>query len=271
MRELHQEGSNDMRSTLLSISGSHRAIHVLVNLSHWSHEINRPSSFVYLLRVKDLGGAVMAHQITVRIVHSSPVIREGISDLLNRQPDVCVAGTFGGAREILHHPPERDHVLLYDLATALQDGPALVTELRRRLPLGKILIFNVADNDRAIIECVRAGAFGCVLQDAALEDLVAAIRSVALGAPHMSPRVITSLFSYVASLQAGEDRPPSIPLTGREEQILQLIAEGLSNKEIAQRLFLQPQTVKNYVHTILQKLDLHSRLDVIRSLRSAER
>jgi two-component system response regulator DesR len=80
--------------------------------------------------------------------------------------------------------------------------------------------------------------------------------------------VITSLFSYVASLQAGEDRLPPTPLTKREEQILQLIAEGLSNKEIAQKLYLQPQTVKNYVHLILQKLDLRSRLDVIKFLRS---
>ncbi len=116
---------------------------------------------------------------------------------------------------------------------------------------------------------VTPGSVG-ILQDASQEELLAAIQSLARGTPHPSPRVINSLFSEVASLQAGEDRLPPTPLTKREEQILQLVAEGLSNKEIAQKLFLQSQTVKNYVHLILQKLDLRSRLDVIKFLRSGK-
>jgi DNA-binding NarL/FixJ family response regulator len=127
------------------------------------------------------------------------------------------------------------HILLYDLATARQDGPSQLMSLHAKLPQARILMFNVMDDDQAIIECVRVGASGCVLQDATLDDLVAAIRSVAQGTPHSSPQVITSLFSYVASLQAGEDRLPPSNLTPREEQILQLLAEGLSNKRIEQQ------------------------------------
>ena len=104
-----------------------------------------------------------------------------------------------------------------------------------------------------------------------MEDLVAAIRSVARGVPYTSPRVITSLFSYVAGLQAGEDRPPPSNLTPREEQVLRLLAEGMSNREIAAQLRLRPQTVKNYVHLILQKLDLRSRLDIIKLFRTGRR
>lgn len=207
----------------------------------------------------------------VGIVHASRLIREGTRDLLARQPGMHVVGIFGNAREVLDHSPAEEHVLLYDLGTARQDGPTLVMELHQRLPQAKILMFNVVDDDQAIIECVRIGASGCVLQDASLDDLLTAIRSVARGTPHTSSRVITSLFTYVASLQAGEDRPRPVALTKREEQILGLLAEGLSNKEIAQQLYLQPQTVKNYVHLILQKLDLRSRLDVIKLLRSGKR
>lgn len=213
----------------------------------------------------------MGEQIPVGIVHASRLIREGTRDLLTRQPEVRVVGTFGAAREVMDQPFNDDHVLIYDLGTARQDGAAALIELHQRLPRAKILMFNVTDDDQAIIECVHVGASGCILQDATLEDLLAAIRSIARGTPHSSPRVITSLFSYVASLQRGDDRLPPQPLTRREEQILQLVAQGLSNKEIAQKLFLRPQTVKNYVHLVLQKLDVRSRLEIIRQLRSGKR
>ncbi len=213
----------------------------------------------------------MGEAIAVGVIHASGLIREGIEDLLNRQPDVRVLGTFDSARDVQEHPIKDDHILLYDLGTVHQDGPAQMAELRTRLPHAKVLVFGVADDDQAIIECVRAGASGCILQNASLEDLLEALRSLADGTPPISPRVVTTLFSYVAQLQAGDDRPPPSPLTPREEQILQLIAEGLTNKEIAQKLYLQPQTVKNYVHLVLQKLNLRSRLEVIRSLRGGKR
>lgn len=210
-------------------------------------------------------------QTLLGIVHASRVIRDGTVTMLSQQPGLRVVRTYGNAAAVLADPIAEPHVLLYDLATARQDGPQQLMPLHSTLGQAKILMFNVVDDDQAIIECVRVGASGCVLQDATMDDLLAAIRSVARGTPHSSPRVITSLFSYVAGLQAGEDRLPPSNLTPREEQILQLLAGGLSNKEIAQQLHLQPQTVKNYVHLVLQKLDLRSRLDVIKLFRSARR
>jgi two-component system nitrate/nitrite response regulator NarL len=192
-------------------------------------------------------------------------------ELLGRQPDLCVLRLYGGARDLLEHLPEGELVLLYDLATAHQDGAARVMKVRDGLPGAKILMFNVTDDDQAIIECVRIGASGCVLQDASLEELVDAVRGLARGKPAASPRILTSLFSYVASL-CDEDHRPLVPkLTEREEQILRPRAEGLSNQDIAWKLFLRPQTVKNYVHLLFQKLDVHSRLEVIRSLRAGRR
>lgn len=213
----------------------------------------------------------MAERIPIAIVHSSRLIREGMRDLLSRQPGLDMRETFGSAREVLERAPEGDHVLVYDLGTAHHEGHARVVELHERLPRSKVLMVNVADDDQIIIECLRMGVSGCILQDASLEDLAEAIRSVWQGTPAMSPRCITTLFSYVARLQDGQPPAPSVKLTRREEQILQLIAEGMSNKEIAVKLYLRPQTVKNYVHLVLQKLDMRSRLDVIRLLRSGKR
>lgn len=213
----------------------------------------------------------MDESVAVGIIHSSQLVREGIGDLLNKQSGVRVTGAFGNAREALDHPPQDEHVLLYDLGTSHQDGPPLMQELRERIPHAKVLMFGVTDDVQAILECVRAGASGCILDDVSLDDLLAAIRSVSRGVPSSSPKVVTALFSYVASLQpSDDDRPPAAPLTPREEEVLQLMAEGLDNKAIAQKLYLQPQTVKNYVHQVLQKLNLHNRLEVIRSLRATK-
>ncbi len=173
-----------------------------------------------------LGNETVAQTTPVAIVHASRLIRDGTKDLLAHQPGIHLVGSFGSAREVLQQPSGGEHVLLYDLPTARQDGPAVMMELHQRLPQAKILMFNVVDDDQAIIECVRVGASECVLQDASLKDLLTAIQSVALGAPHSSPRVITSLFAYVASLQAGEERLRPFPLTKREEQIPRIDGRG---------------------------------------------
>lgn len=210
----------------------------------------------------------MNEPTSVGVVHASRLIREGMCDLLARQGGLRVLSAYGSAGDVLERPIAEGHILLLDLATARAAGATTLMELHRALPQAKLLMFNVEDDDRAIIECVRVGASGCVLQNASVEELLAAIHSVCSGMTPHSPRVITSLFSYVAGLEQSAERAQPIALTAREEQILALMAEGLSNKDIAQRLTLQPQTVKNYAHLVMQKLDLHSRLDVIRVLRA---
>ncbi len=204
------------------------------------------------------------------IVHSSALIRQGLGDLL-RHPDVRVEGLFSSAAEVLARPLEAASILLYDISTAHQDGPAQISRLRDELPQVRILMINVPDDDQAIIECVRVGAAGCILQDASLDDLLSAIRSLVAGTPLTSARVITSLFTYVAGKHNQPDSAQPVPLTAREEQILALMADSLSNREIAQRLFLQPQTVKNYVHVIFQKLDVHDRLQFLRLIKPTRR
>jgi DNA-binding NarL/FixJ family response regulator len=204
--------------------------------------------------------------IVLSIVHSSALLREGLGDLL-RHADVRIEGLFAGAAEVRSKPPLATAILLYDIGTAHQDGQLELTRLHDELRQVRILMINVPDDDQAIIECVRAGVAGCILQDASLDDLLSAVRSLAAGTPLTSARVVTSLFSYVAGRHGQPEMAPPVLLTPREEQILALMADTMSNREIAQRLFLQPQTVKNYVHVIFQKLDVHDRLQLLRLIK----
>jgi DNA-binding NarL/FixJ family response regulator len=212
-----------------------------------------------------------ADPVVVGVLHRSPVLGRGLAELLASEPGVRVAGTYSSVDEAMKQSLPAESILLCDLQSAKAEGASKVMELHERLPESKILMFEVTDDDQAIIECIRAGASGCVLQGATLDEVLAAIRSLADGTPPASPRVVTSLFSYVASLQHDEQPALAPTLTPREEEILELLAEGFSNREIAGRLFLQPQTVKNYVHMVLQKMNMRSRLDVIRRLRSPKR
>ncbi len=209
--------------------------------------------------------------IELAVVHGRTVMREGFGELLNRQPEVRVAGLFPAAAQLLEQPLEGELIVVYDLETARRDGAQRLIELRTRMPNARILMINVPDDAESIVECARAGAAGCILEDVCLDDLMCAIRSLADGTPPASPQVITSLFSYIAGRQGDEGALPLAVLTRREEQVMELLAEGLSNKEIARKLFLQPQTVKNYAHIVFEKLDVHSRLDLMRLLRSGRR
>jgi DNA-binding NarL/FixJ family response regulator len=198
--------------------------------------------------------------IGVAVVHGSPPIRDGLAELLDRQPGLRVVGTHASLAALREDGAGDAGVVLCDLAAAR-------TDTAQAVGAAPLLVFNVADEDRTIIDCVQVGALGCVLQDAGLDEVVASIHAVAAGVAPCSARVITSLFRYVAS-RRDEDHPVLAPsLTGREEEVLQFVAEGLSNGQIAERLGLRPQTVKNHVHRVFEKLDLHNRLELIGALR----
>jgi DNA-binding NarL/FixJ family response regulator len=199
--------------------------------------------------------------VTVAIVLGSPLVREGLAEVLGRRPDLRVVGlhaTLGAMREA--STPAA--VVVCDLAAA-RAGAATAGGTAR------LLVFDVPDEDRTIIDCVQVGASGCVLQDADLDEMVAGIHAVAAGVAPCSARIFTSLFRYVAS-RRDDDHPVLSPsLTGREEQVLGLMAAGLTNGQIAERLGLRRQTVKNHVRRVFEKLDIHSRLELIGFLRDA--
>jgi DNA-binding NarL/FixJ family response regulator len=198
--------------------------------------------------------------IAVAIVHGSPPIREGLAELLGHQPEIRVVGTYSTLAAMRYTAGADVDVVLCDLAAARAGFGAADAAAR-------LLVFNVADEDHTIIDCVQVGASGCVLQDAQLDEIVASIHAVAAGVAPCSARVVTSLFRYVAA-RRDADHPVLAPsLTSREEHVLQLVAGGFSNGQIAEQLKLRPQTVKNHVRRVFEKLDVHSRLELIGALR----
>jgi DNA-binding NarL/FixJ family response regulator len=163
----------------------------------------------------------------------------------------------------------RPEIALIDIGMPDKDGIELTQALRQDAPNVKVIILGMIDLTEEIMQCIEAGAAGYVLKEASFEYLVETIQSVHRGESFCSPQLTASLFSRIAEL-ASEKIPTSqndIKLTARELQVIHLIAEGLPNKAIAQRLFIETQTVKNHVHNILDKLQLQNRLQAVQYAR----
>ncbi len=215
----------------------------------------------------------MNEPIRVFIVDDNRLLREGLASMLAEQADITVIGAAASGRKALeqikdlHPDPE---VALIDIGMPGKDGIEVTQELRRDLPAVKVVILGMVDLADEIMACIEAGAAGYVLKEASFDYLVETIRSVHRGESFVSPQMAASLFSRIAELASERlprILPSSVKLTGRELEIINEIAAGLSNKEIAQHLSIEAQTVKNHVHNILDKLQLHSRLEAVQYAR----
>jgi DNA-binding NarL/FixJ family response regulator len=208
----------------------------------------------------------LANRIRVLVIDDNRLVREGLATLLDAQPDLkvvaAVEDTPTGVRQLLELKP---HVVLMDAGLENGDTYHGVETLRKTAPLAKVIVMDLLPAPEDVIEFVKAGANGFVMKDATIEELVSTIRSVALGADVVPPALTGTLLSHIAQ-QAAVHRMPGVAeavrMTKREREIMNLIAEGLSNKEIAQRLNIATYTVKSHVHNILEKLALHSRLQI---------
>jgi DNA-binding NarL/FixJ family response regulator len=209
----------------------------------------------------------MPEPVRVFIVDDNRLLREGLVSMLAEQEDVVVIGAAASGRKALEKIKDlRPEVALIDIGMPAKDGLEVTQALRRDAPDIKVIVLGMSDLSAEIMASIEAGAAGYVLKEASFNTLVDTIRAVHRGETFSSPRVTASLFSRIAEL-AGE-RVLKIPLssvrlTPREVEIINHIADGLSNKEIAQRLSIEAQTVKNHVHNILDKLQLQNRLEAV--------
>jgi DNA-binding NarL/FixJ family response regulator len=209
----------------------------------------------------------MTKRIRVMVVDDNRLVREGLAALLEAEPDVTVVATAddrtGGLRDLRELAP---HIVLVDAALDNGDGYAFVEALRRAAPESKVIVMDLLPAPEDVIEFVKAGASGFVMKDATVADLMSTVRSVALGADVVPPAVTGTLLTHIAQQAAALRRMPDVAeavrLTKREREIMDLIAEGMSNKEIGLRLEIATHTVKSHVHNILEKLALHTRLQI---------
>ncbi len=205
-------------------------------------------------------------RIRILLIEDNRVLRDGIKALINAQRDLSVVATSGGSHDtVLQARKARPDVVLIDLGLRNENGLRIVALLAKELPRTKVIGMGLIPSQRDIVEFVEAGAAGFILKDATVEDVFGAIRSVSRGVRVLPPPLTESLFSYVIeqAIQRGKGSlRDAVRMTKREREIIVLIAEGMGNKEIAQRLNLSTYTVKSHVHKILEKMALHSRLQI---------
>lgn len=183
--------------------------------------------------------------------------------LLEAETGISVAGEAEDGEEAvrLYEELEPDAALM-DIRMPVMDGVEATRRIKEKDPEARILILTTFEEDELVYEAVRAGASGYLLKDVTGANLAAAVRSVASGAGVLGPTVARKVMDAFA--RSGQPRPSKQatlrePLTGREHAVLRLLSEGLSNKEIAAKLFLVEGTVRNHVSSILQKLDARDR------------
>jgi DNA-binding NarL/FixJ family response regulator len=209
--------------------------------------------------------------INVFIADDNRLLREGLVSMLGEQKDIVVIGKASSGHVALEQIKKlRPDVALIDTGMPDKDGIEVTKALHQEAPEVRVIILGVIDLTEEIMACIEAGAAGYVLKEDSFDHLIDTIHSVHRGESFCSPQFTASLFSRIAEL-ASERMPKisasSIKLTSRELEIINLIAEGLPNKEIAQRLFIETQTVKNHVHNILDKLQLHNRFEAVQYAR----
>ena len=209
----------------------------------------------------------MSAPVRVLIVDDQVMIRAGLATIVDAQPDLEVAGQCGDGQAAVDLAGEvKPDVVVMDVRMPVLDG----IEATRLLagegvehPV-KVLVVTTFNLDEYVYEALRAGASGFLLKDAPPDRLLHGIRTVAMGQALLDPDVTRRLVGrYAARIRPVEGAAREIPLTPRETEVLRLIAEGLSNGEIAAELVISPETVKTFVSRILTKLDLRDRVQAV--------
>ena len=207
--------------------------------------------------------------VRVAIVDDTRLFREGLAHILTREEYVSVAGMAGPLDESLALVRDiRPDVVLLRMATP--ESLQILRAIAEVTP-AKVIVLGVSESEDEVIACAEAGAAGYLLRDGSVADLVAAVQSVASGETLCSPRIAATLLRRVAALAAERQSLAVLAhLTRRETEIVELIDQGLSNKEIARRLTIEVRTVKNHVHNVLEKLQVHRRGEAAARVRKAQ-
>ena len=195
------------------------------------------------------------------LVDDHEVVRRGLRDLLDDEPDIDVVAEAGTAAEALARAAaSRPDVAVVDIRLPDEDGVSLCRKLRAATDPPRCLVLTAFDDEQVLVDAIGAGVSGYLLKQVRGQDLVTAVREVAAGRSLLDPQTTTRVLDRMRRDSAPDELAA---LTDRERKVLDLVGEGLSNREIAERLFLAEKTVKNYVTSVLAKLGMQRRAQAI--------
>jgi two-component system response regulator NreC len=207
-----------------------------------------------------------APKIKILVVDDHAIVREGVRMILAKEPDLEVVGEAGdGAQALELTERMRPDVVIMDISMPGMGGIEATQTLRAQHPDVQVLALTMHEDESYVFQLLRAGAAGYVLKRAAAQDLVQAVRAAAKGDAFLYPSVARKVVEdYLKRVESGEERERYDGLTGREKEILTLIAQGLSNQQIAEKLYISIKTVQTHRAHILEKLGLHDRTELVR-------
>lgn len=206
-----------------------------------------------------------ANAVPVFLIEDNRLLRDGLTAMLGDQGLKVIATARSGGEALRQVARLKPQLVLLDSALGDRDSLRLVEEVKDVCPATKVIVMHLLPADEHVVAFVRAGVSGFIMKDASVAEFVGTIRSVADGASVLPPLMTGTLLAHVAAqaLTRGKrGRKAATRMTTREREVAALIAEGLGNKEIAGRLGIAVHTVKSHVHNILEKLALHTRLEV---------
>lgn len=208
----------------------------------------------------------MKKKIRLLVIEDNPLLREGITRMLKSHGDFTIlAGPANGESPVLKTHRLKPNVILLDLGLRSQNSLHIVETLKKEFPAARIIVMDLAPAQGDILQFIKAGASGFILKDATLDVFLETIRAVSTGAKILPALLNESVFSQIVEYAIKGKKTAlkvALKMTRRERDVIALVSDGMTNKQIAERLHIATHTVKSHIHNIMEKLALHSRLEV---------
>lgn len=206
------------------------------------------------------------NKIRLLLIEDNRLLRDGIMSILKPHKDIMVLAASGdGTNTLLKIQQLKPNVVLLDLGLRSQNSLHVVEIVKKDFPNAKIIVMDLAPVQADVLQYVKAGANGFILKDASLNDFLVTIRAVADGSTVLPPLLVNSLFSQIVehAIKEGDiTLKEAVQMTKREREVISLLSEGMSNREIGQNIKISTYTVKSHIHNIMEKLALHTRLEL---------
>jgi two-component system NarL family response regulator len=214
-----------------------------------------------------VAGPSGSEPIRVLVVDDHAVFRRGLQMVLEQEPDIEVVGEAGdGSEAVTMAANTAPDIVLLDVRMPKRGGIDACTAIKDAVPSVAIIMLTISDEEADLYDAIKAGAVGYLLKDIPIDEIATAVRAVRGGQCYISPSMASKLLTEFATMVRRSDERQQLPapkLTDREMEVLKLVAKGLNNRDIAKQLFISENTVKNHIRNILEKLQLHSRMEAV--------